>query len=280
MREAVLRSPKRSARRQALALQMSDRSVRRILHKDLKFHPYKIMIVQKLLQGDFAQRRQFCESILEILNEEMVIMMSDEAHFQLDGTVNKQNCRYWSSENPQVLHQRPLHSQKVTVWCGVAQFGIIGPYFFEEDNSTVTVTSARYIEMLNRFLLPELRRRRVNMQQIWFQQDGATAHTARASMQVLCDIFPQHLISRFGDIHWPPRSPDLSICDYFLWGYLKSKVYLNKPRNIQELKEFIRVEIANVDEEMLGRAMKNFEVRLRECIQKEGRHLTDIIFRK
>ena len=129
VREAVLRSPKRSARRQALALPMSDRSLRRILHKDLKFHPYKIMIVQKLLQGDFAQRRQFCESILEILNEEMVIMMSDEAHFQLDGTVNKQNCRYWSSENPQVLHQRPLHSQKVTVWCGVAKFGIIGPYF-------------------------------------------------------------------------------------------------------------------------------------------------------
>jgi hypothetical protein len=60
MTVAVLRSPRCSAWRQALALWMPDRSVHHILHKDLKFHPYKIMILQRLLQGDFAQRRQFC----------------------------------------------------------------------------------------------------------------------------------------------------------------------------------------------------------------------------
>jgi hypothetical protein len=87
------------------------------------------------------------------------------------------------------------------------------------------------------------------MQQIWFQQDGASAHTARASMQVVRNMFPQHVISHFGDIHWPPRSPDLSVCDYFLWGYLKSKVYINKPHNIQELKDSILLEIANLEED-------------------------------
>jgi hypothetical protein len=59
VRVAVLRSPRHSARRQALALRVSDRSVHHILHKDLKFNLYKIMIVQRLLQGDFAQGRQF-----------------------------------------------------------------------------------------------------------------------------------------------------------------------------------------------------------------------------
>jgi hypothetical protein len=49
------------------------------------------MIVQKLRQGNFAQRREFSETMLGILNEDTVIMMSDEAHLQLDGTVNKQN---------------------------------------------------------------------------------------------------------------------------------------------------------------------------------------------
>ena len=96
--------------------------------------------------------------------------------------------------------------------------------FFEEEGIVVTVTSARYIEMLNNFLRPELERRQVNMRDIWFQQDGATAHTARASMEVIRQMFPGHVISRFGDVRWPPRSPDLSICDFFLWGYLKSKV--------------------------------------------------------
>jgi hypothetical protein len=70
----------------------------------------------------------------------------------------------------------------------------------------------------------------------------------------------------------------LSACDDFLWGYLKSKVYINNPHNIQELKASIRLEIANVEEDMLRRAMQNFEERLRECIQKKGRHLMDIIF--
>ncbi|KDR07961.1 hypothetical protein L798_01616 [Zootermopsis nevadensis] len=100
--------------------------------------------------------------------------------------------------------------------------------------------------VLNNFLLPELRRRRVNNLQMWFQQDNSTAHTARASMQVVGGMFPQHVISRFGDIPWPPRSPDLSVFDYFLWGYLKSKACRNKPRNIQDPKDSIRQDIATV----------------------------------
>ncbi|XP_021940084.1 uncharacterized protein LOC110839855 [Zootermopsis nevadensis] len=76
--------------------------------------------------------------------------------------------------------------------------------------------------------------------------DNSTAHTARASMQVVGGMFPQHVISRFGDIPWPPRSPDLSVFDYFLWGYLKSKACRNKPRNIQDPKDSIRQDIATV----------------------------------
>ena len=83
VRRAVLASPRRSARRQALALGMSRRSLHRILHDELKFHPYKIMIVQQLAKRDFAQRRDFCENMLAILTEDAnaVVMMSDEASF-------------------------------------------------------------------------------------------------------------------------------------------------------------------------------------------------------
>jgi len=61
--------------------------------------------------------------------------------------------------------------------------------------------------------------------------NGATAHTARASMSVLREMFPQHVISRSGDVPWTARSPDLSACGYFLWGYLKSKVFISKPKH-------------------------------------------------
>ena len=97
-------------------------------------------------------------------------------------------------------------------------------------------------------------------------------------MNVVREAFPGHLIFRNGDISWPPRSPDLSPCDFFLWGYLKSKVYLGKPRTIDELKEAIRREILTIPISMLEDVMENFQNRLQECINEEGSQLIDIVF--
>ncbi|GFT84351.1 DUF4817 domain-containing protein [Trichonephila clavipes] len=58
---------------------------------------------------------------------------SDEAHFWLNGYVNKQNCPIWSEANPQVYVETPLHPEKLTVWCTLWAGGIIGPYFFKND---------------------------------------------------------------------------------------------------------------------------------------------------
>ena len=97
--------------------------------------------------------------------------MSDEAHFHLSGVVNKQNFRYCSTTN---LHERPLHSSKVTVWCAISSFGIIGPYFFEDERErAVTVTGQCYVHMLENFVGPELARHPVT-KETFFQQDGAT----------------------------------------------------------------------------------------------------------
>ena len=138
-----------------------------------------------------------------------VVLSNDEAHFHLCSTVNKQNFPYWAENNPRELHERPLHCPRVTVWCAVAEFGIWGPYFFEEDNVTVTVNSDRYCEMLETFLRPKFNilHKRDN---VWFQQDGATTHTSRRAMGILREMFPSHLISLRGDIDWPARSPDLN----------------------------------------------------------------------
>ena len=64
-----------------------------------------------------------------------------------------------------------------------------------------------------------------------------------------------------------------------LWGYLKSKVYVRKPRTVDDLKVSIREEIATVPQEMLVNVMQNFEERLRTCVRQEGRHLSDLSFR-
>ena len=77
---------------------------------------------------------RFCRGMIETLPHDAVVFFSDEAHFHLSGCVNKQNFRYWSENNPRVIHQKPLHSDRATVWCAVSRMGIIGPYFFEEGN--------------------------------------------------------------------------------------------------------------------------------------------------
>jgi len=81
------------------------------------------------------------------------------------------------------------------------------PFFEDNEGAAVTVTSECYVAMLRNFCEPELRHRGIDPSSVWFQQDGATAHTARASMSVLGEMFKQHIISRGGDVPWPSRLP-------------------------------------------------------------------------
>ena len=97
-------------------------------------------------------------------------------------------------------------------------------------------------------------------------------------MDVLRPLFGDRLISRFADTPWPPRSPDLSMCDYFLWGNLKARVYSHMPRTLDDLKRAIRVEVAQIDGAMLERVETNFKQRLRLCINENGHHMKDVIF--
>jgi hypothetical protein len=146
------------------------------------------------------------------------ILMTDEANFRLCGNVSSQNCCYWATENPCDIHQKPLHSEKFIVWCGVASFGVIGPSFFEDEAGRAVTVNSVNAEMLRTFLAPELQRLGVENQTLWFQQDGATAHTARTAMGVFNEMFPARVISRKGKIEWPARSPDLNARDFLLWG--------------------------------------------------------------
>ncbi|GFW86841.1 transposable element Tc3 transposase [Trichonephila clavipes] len=86
---------------------------------------------------------------------------------------------------------------------------------------------------------------------MWFQQDGAICPTARATIDLLKDMFGDRLISRFGPVNWPPRSCDLTPLDYFLWGYVKSLVYADKPQTLDNLEDNIHRVIADIRLQML-----------------------------
>lgn len=254
-------------------------SVHKIL-KVNKYHPYKIKLVHELLEDDFDRRVQFCEQILEIHNQNVNfttnIIFSDEATFTLNGHVNRQNCRYWATENPhwmQECHtQRP---QKINTWAAIVRNRILGPYFFEG-----TLNGEGYLNFLQFELIPALAVLFPNPQdpdipnnEIWFQQDGAPPHFAIAVRQFLDATFPNRWIGRRGPIEWPPRSPDITPLDFFLWGYLKSKVYVNRPNNIDDLKERIRQEIRLISPEVIENVQRETLYRIQKCLEVNGQQI-------
>ncbi|GFT02757.1 hypothetical protein TNCV_879601 [Trichonephila clavipes] len=80
-------------------------------------------------QNDHQARRRFVEwaqnEIAVVPDFHKRILFSDEAHFWLNGYVNKQNGRIWSEANPQVYVETPLHPEKMTVWCALWAGGIL-----------------------------------------------------------------------------------------------------------------------------------------------------------
>ncbi|GFW40383.1 hypothetical protein TNCV_1019411 [Trichonephila clavipes] len=72
--------------------------------------------------------RVFSGTRLELMTRQSQVRDydNDEAHFWLNGYVNKQNYRIWSEANPQVYVETPLHPEKLTVWCALWAGGIIG----------------------------------------------------------------------------------------------------------------------------------------------------------
>ncbi|GFU72935.1 uncharacterized protein TNCV_4636691 [Trichonephila clavipes] len=108
--------------------------------------------------------------------------------------------------------------------------------------------------MITNFFIPELNNH--DVQELSLQQDGGTCHTARATIDLLKDTLGDRLISRFGPVNWPPRSCDLTPLDYFLWGYVKSLVYADKPQTLDHLEENIRRVIADIRPQMLKKSSK------------------------
>ncbi|GFS59475.1 hypothetical protein TNCV_3725891 [Trichonephila clavipes] len=75
--------------------------------------------------------------------------------------------RILSEAKPQVYVETPLHPEKLTVWCALWDGGIIGPYFFKNDEGhNVTVNGDRYRAMITNFFIPELNNH--DVQELWF----------------------------------------------------------------------------------------------------------------
>ena len=281
VRDLLQENPHMSARRNPIPI--SRASFNRITRQDIKWHPYRMHVRHELLPADFARRLRFSVWLNERCRRENFLdsfLIGDEASFVMNGEVNTQNVRQYAPKgHPPAFNFERSHSREhLTVWAALCGNGMIfGPYFFEQN-----VNGIAYLRMFNEFVFPQLAERFNNQhwegmfRGLWWAQDGAPAHRLIAVRDRLNAVFGNNRVIGLGhNVEWPPRSPDLTPCDFFLWGYIKDKVFSSPPRDIDELRQKIIREFNALREQpaFVTRAVRDMHRRTMLCVAREGGHV-------
>ena len=108
------------------------------------------------------------------------------------------------------------------------------------------------------------------------QHDGAPPHYALCSRQVMNENFDEKLIGRGGPVAWPPRSPNLTSPDYFLWSFVKERVMAIPFTTHDDMKEKIRRACTKITPQVLTEVRRYFIIELTSAYK--SRVITSSIF--
>lgn len=232
-------------------------------------------MIAGLENNDFDNRVRFCRFLLhtDVDDPEFLksILWTDESRFTKEGILNLHNLHHWGSkgENPHVKRQRSFQRRfSVNVWAGVIGNYVIGPHYLPDY-----LNGDNYLHFLQNEL-PEL----VNEvpifngdRQIVFQNDGCPGHWRIIVRDYLNNVFPNAWIGRDGPIPWPPRSPDLTPLDFYIWGRAKELVYATEVNTREELIRRIEEAFAMIRQEIrLRTTTVEIRKRCRACIRSGG----------
>lgn len=270
---SLFQLPGKSIRTCATENQLSVGLTHKIARIVLKLHPYRLAVVQSLSDYDKVVRFEACHRLLDVFKDDRVVIYSDEATFREDGHVNKWNYRVWEYERPDDFYvQQQQGARSVTVWAALSKYHLFGPYIFPS-----TVTGDAYRAILTEMFLPELLEKCGSLENVWFQQDGAPAHYANETLLLLGNIFQDRVVSRGLGHEWPPRSPDLTPCDFYLWGAVQDIVYRNGQfTSLSDLEDALINAFNLLRQEKMEDVMQAAQAvrgRLQKCIAKGGSQL-------
>lgn len=275
IRESFQRSPCKSTNRASRELEIPQTTVWRVLRRRLTMKPYRLQLLQALKPNDKLKRLEFSIFMQEAMQDENFasrLVFSDEASFHLSGKVNRHNVRIWGTTNPHAIIEHERDSPKLNVFCAISKTLVYGPFFFTEN----TVNGRSYLEMLQTWLFPQLNN---NSDDYIYQQDGAPPHWHLDVRGFLNETLPNRWIGRNGTndltlCSWPPRSPDLTPCDYFFWGCVKDAVYIPPlPSTLDELKNRIKTAVESITKDMLQEVWNEFDYRLDVIRVTKGAHI-------
>jgi len=135
-----------------------------------------------------------------------------------------------------------------------------------------------YLDFLKNDLENELENLPLNLyNNMYFQQDGCPVHSSRLIKNYLYERFSTKWIGRNGPTEWPPRSPDLTPLDFYVWGRAKDLVYTEEIQNIDHLKDRIKHAFEIIKQEVTIH-ITTTEIRKRylKCVEVQGDHFENL----
>lgn len=239
-------------------------------------YPYHRTPVQHLLEIDYPLRVEFCNFFLRQINQDLnfvdIILWSDESTFTRSGVFNYHNHHTYAYENPHSHRVENFqHEFKVNVCAGMIGNKIIGPHFLPE-----TTNGQYYADFVQTTLINMIIAADIEVDEIWFQQDEAPPHFAIVAREAVSAVFGNRWIGRIGRnddaVRWPPRSPDLTPLDYFLWGHLKDEVYAVPIDDVDDLRHKIVAAFNRLKDrpEIITKAIQDIRRRCGACVERNG----------
>jgi len=115
--------------------------------------------------------------------------------------------------------------------------------------------------------------------QMYFQHDGVPPHYTNRVRELLNELFPNRWLGRSGPVTWPPKSPDLTPLDYYLWGHMKTLVYETKVDSRAPLRRriFAAAEQIKNHPHNIACATGSLKIRAENCIAAGGAHFEQVL---
>ena len=278
--DRISENPESSTRELSAAVNVSHSTVWRILREE-RMHPYHAQRVQGLEPSDYQARVNFSTWFLQQMAVDpdfcAHVLFTDECTFSREGIFNIHNYHVWSNDNPYTIRPRSFQQRfSVNIWAGIVHDYLIGPYLLPTrlDGDSYLVFLQEVLPGLLNDVPPPIRRR------MWFQHDGAPAHFSVDVRNALNMMYPGRWIGRGGPVAWPPRSPDLSPLDFFLWGHMKSLIYDDGPvDSAEDLVARISVAAANIREMpgVFANVRRSLRRRFQALVRVGGRNFEQLL---
>lgn len=216
------------------------------------------------------QCREACKTRIWIIQDEQWrnYITSDEAMFYVQHVNGKRDIQYLKKEEKRstaVPFEHKAHPKGIMVLVGMSANRVTKPIFVEPG---AKINRTYYINnVLKKF--QKCAKKLYPLGNYKFHQDSAPSHTAKDTLAWLIE----QGIDFIKPDEWMPNSPDAAPCDYFLCGYLKSKVNKRNIETINQLKYAIRIELRNIPQELLDNALRSWPTRCLQIHEVSGGHI-------